>query len=154
MATPLGDSPFKGFLEGDLGKIFEEFRKRFDGLGEGNGDLGKILEDLMRRFLNPDERPAPRVDPDQPRAYLGIQTGPGEGIGVEVRVVNKGTAAEKGGLRVGDRIIRFGGKPVADLIGLRALLRSRKPGEKVSLTVIRKGEKVTLEVTLGKRTRG
>jgi S1-C subfamily serine protease len=85
---------------------------------------------------------------------LGIRLEPGEGIGVGIREVVEGSAAEKAGLLAGDRIIRLGGKPVADVNGLLALLRPRKPGEKVSLTVIRKGEKVTLEVTLGKRPPG
>jgi serine protease Do len=53
--------------------------------------------------------------------------------------------AEAAGVKVGDRILSFGGKEVPDGPALPDLLRAVKPGETVKVKVFRDGKEVDLE---------
>ncbi|MBX9579788.1 MAG: S1C family serine protease [Gemmataceae bacterium] len=57
----------------------------------------------------------------------------------------------KAGLEVGDVIVRFDGAEVETADTIRALLRKKKPGDKVEVVVKRGEETLTKTVTLGKR---
>ena len=59
-----------------------------------------------------------------------------------------GGPAERAGLRPGDVITNFDGKPVTRPEELIALIRSRAPGDKVKLTYNRGGRPTTVELTL------
>lgn len=52
----------------------------------------------------------------------------------------------KGVLQVGDRLERIDGAAITTTEGVRDALQQKKPGEKVSMTVTRKGKEVTLDV--------
>jgi S1-C subfamily serine protease len=95
-------------------------------------------------------------------AKLGLDTTFG---GLLAEVV-PGGPADKAGLQGGDKKLRFqageyrtGGDVILQVEGrdviqpddLSRFVASRKPGEKVTLTVLRDGEKKQVEVTLGKR---
>jgi S1-C subfamily serine protease len=95
-------------------------------------------------------------------AKLGLDTTFG---GLLAEVV-PGGPAEKAGLEGGDKEVKFqagkystGGDVILEVDGqkvvrpddLARLVASKKPGEKVTLTVLRNGEKMQVEVTLGKR---
>ncbi|MHC4959952.1 MAG: M28 family peptidase [Planctomycetota bacterium] len=84
-----------------------------------------------------------------PRPVLGISAGPAEG-GVAVAGLAPDSAAAKAGMLRGDVIVELGGKPVKDLRGLRAAMRGRKIGDKVTVRVLRDGQPMTFEVVLGK----
>ncbi len=71
------------------------------------------------------------------------------GPGVIIRSVAEGSPGGKGGLRAGDVITRFNGEPVEGTAVLRARISSRKPGETISLTVVRGDESVTLRMAVG-----
>ncbi len=85
------------------------------------------------------------------RAFLGVSTAPAEGgKGLLVQEVTEGSGAEKAGIQEGDVILRFAGKKPKDFEALAAAVRSRKPGDKVEVIVLRDGEDQKLEVVLGK----
>lgn len=71
--------------------------------------------------------------------------------GVELTDVSSGTAAEQAGLQVGDRILSIDGAPVTAFEELAGLVVARQPGEVVALELVRDGQPLTIEVTLGKR---
>ena len=71
--------------------------------------------------------------------------------GVKLSGVTPGSPADKGGVRAGDIIVGMGKLDVADLQGLTDALRAHKPGDTVSLRLIRDGKPLTLDVTLGSR---
>jgi putative serine protease PepD len=60
----------------------------------------------------------------------------------------RGGPAEKAGLRPGDVITNFDGKPVTRPEELIALIRSHAPGDKVKITYQRGGKQTTVELTL------
>ena len=69
--------------------------------------------------------------------------------GALVAAVAPGSAAEKSGLQVGDVVLKFDGKDVADSASLAAMVGEAKPGEKARLDVWRKGAARSLTATLG-----
>jgi putative serine protease PepD len=69
--------------------------------------------------------------------------------GAEVKELTANGAAEKGGLKVGDVIVKLGGKAVTSASELMAAVRQLPAGTKTSVEVVRGESNVTLEVTLG-----
>jgi uncharacterized iron-regulated protein len=105
-----------------------------------------------------EEAPAPaapaRSADMEGRPALGIMPdyGADSGEGVVVGAVTPGGAAEKAGLQAQDRIVRIGESPVADLEDYMEALAGRRPGDAVSVVVVRDGATRTFEVRLQART--
>ena len=55
-----------------------------------------------------------------------------------------GFPAEKAGLKPGDVIFGFNGRPVRDILGLRTLVADSDIGARIELRVLRAGEELTL----------
>ena len=68
--------------------------------------------------------------------------------GVKFGDVRDGSPAAKAGFKAGDVMVDFGDKKIDNLYDFTYALRAHKPGDKVTVTVIRGGEKVAHEVTL------
>ncbi|MGA8865177.1 MAG: PDZ domain-containing protein [Gallionella sp.] len=96
------------------------------------GVLGVVIqdlnEDLARQFRLPDTN------------------------GALVAQVNKGSPADKAGLKTGDVIVRMDGKEVSDTRQLRNLVAATAPGSSVKIDVIRDGKERTLSAIIGKMT--
>ncbi|MCA9326934.1 PDZ domain-containing protein, partial [Candidatus Saccharibacteria bacterium] len=60
-----------------------------------------------------------------------------------------GGPADKAGLKEGDVITKVDGTAIDEKNSLLAALGSHKPGDTVTLTVVRDGKTITVEVTLG-----
>ncbi len=80
----------------------------------------------------------------------GIDPVGGE-AGVELSEITAGSAADLSGLRVGDRVLSLDGAPVIGFFELAGMVVANQAGDTVSLEIIRDGELVELEVTLGER---
>ena len=85
-------------------------------------------------------------------AYLGtipdyMQT---EG-GVLLSGVRSGSPADSAGLKGGDVIVKFDGVSVDNIYDYTFALRSRKPGQRVRISVKRAGQEVELLAVLGRR---
>ncbi len=81
---------------------------------------------------------------------LGEFFGAKNGSGVLVRSVEKGSRADKAGLRAGDVITRVGDQPVHDTSDFTHVLHSHSAGS-VSVGVIRAKKEQTLTITLPER---
>jgi hypothetical protein len=76
----------------------------------------------------------------------------GEGItGVKFADVTGGSPAAKAGLKGGDVMVEFDGKPLGNLYDFTYALRGKKPGDEVKVKVLRDGKPLEVTVTLGKR---
>ena len=95
-------------------------------------------------------------------AVLGVQTenltrqlgeffGVKDGEGVLVRSVEKGSAAEKAGLKAGDVIVRADNEKLTDRSDLSHILRNHRTGGKMALVVMRDKHEQTIMVTLPDR---
>jgi predicted metalloprotease with PDZ domain len=79
--------------------------------------------------------------------YFGVQNGEG----VLVRSVEKGSTAEKAGLKAGDVIIKADNEKLTDRSDLSHILRSHRTGGKMTLVVMRDKHEQTFTVTLPDR---
>ena len=61
--------------------------------------------------------------------------------------VTDGGPAQKAGLKDGDLITEVGGKTAKDLTQYMTLMSAFKKGDKVPLSVVRDGQKMTITVT-------
>ena len=71
--------------------------------------------------------------------------------GVKFADVQAGSPAEKAGLRAGDILIEFGGKPIQNLYDFQYALSARKAGDEVTVKVLRQGQTVEAKVVLTAR---
>lgn len=90
-------------------------------------------------------------------AYLGVglreETGSPDG-GARVTTVVPDSPADKAGLEEDDVIVGLDGKIIRGPLALTERVHAAKPGDKVSLDLLRGGKRVTLQVELGERTFG
>jgi S1-C subfamily serine protease len=82
---------------------------------------------------------------------LQAEFGIADGQGVVVAMVVELGPAHSAGIKEGDVIRSFGGKPVKSPQGLIALVAQKAVGEKVALSIVRDGQEKNLEVTIGTR---
>jgi S1-C subfamily serine protease len=69
--------------------------------------------------------------------------------GIVVTVVGRNTPADRAGIEIEDFIIGFEGETVRDGADLFRLLRTRRPGDRVRVGIMRGTRRMTLTVTLG-----
>ena len=84
-------------------------------------------------------------------ALLGVSTGPAaDGArGAQVGEVVAGSAAEAAGVQVGDVVIALNEVNTRGSADLRAQVIDQPPGSDITITVLRDGEQVDLQATLG-----
>jgi len=88
-------------------------------------------------------------------AFLGVR---GDDVNTEgqagsvITDVTGGSGAAEAGLEVEDVVIAFDGVPIFGFGDLVAQVRSHQPGETVEMIILRAGEEITIEVTLGVQT--
>jgi S1-C subfamily serine protease len=98
---------------------------------------------IKRGFLGISSQPVQL--PEGQRAGLSQETGL-----LVVRVEN-GSPAAKGGLMVGDLLVSFDGQALHDTEDLQALLSGERVGKSLPVGVIRGGQLITAQVTVGER---
>jgi Peptidase family M28/PDZ domain/PA domain len=75
----------------------------------------------------------------------------GPAHGVRFADIRAGSPADKAGLKPGDVLIEFDGKPIENLYDFTYALRSHKPGDTVVVKVLRDGKPLEVKVLLTKR---
>jgi putative serine protease PepD len=85
-------------------------------------------------------------------AYIGIRVGDApNGSGAQISSVSSGTPGEKAGLKAGDVITAIDSTQVTSADDLTAGITAHAPNDQVTLTVIRNGKTMKIDVTLGVR---
>ena len=93
------------------------------------GYLGVVIQQLTREL-------AESFDIDQSQGILVSQ-------------VNEDSPADRAGLKTGDVIVEYRGRPVRDIGNFRNRVAQTKPGSRESMVVIRNGERKEIKVKIG-----
>lgn len=131
-------------MESNFHVPVDTYRKTWDRLaaGEslGSGPFG----------LNfPPKRPGP-PPPAPAKAYMGIGFDP-DTTDLKLTQVTEGLPADKAGLKVGDTITAIDGKALKERPDLLTLMRTKKPGDTIELTVDRNGKAMKFRLKLIER---
>jgi putative serine protease PepD len=90
-----------------------------------------------------------------PRAYLGVSSQTVDSSpGATVVDVGPGTPAAGAGIQVGDVIVALDNTQITDSDGLSEAIGAKKPGDRVTVTYSRGGQRRTVQVNLGTRPTG
>jgi S1-C subfamily serine protease len=91
------------------------------------------------------KRPAP--------PFLGVTLGQTERneLGVMIREVTSDGPAAKAGVKVGDRITKIDNQDMQNITMFMQTMEAKKPGDKLTLHVIREGKEQDIAVTVGER---
>jgi len=123
--------------------------------------VGDIVNDLASEPGRPQF-----VRVSEPPSASGASAGSGSGYGpyfgsipdfteipngVRFADVRPGSPAAKAGLRAGDILTEFGGKPIQNLYDFTYALRSHKPGEEIVVKVLRENQPLEVKVLLTER---
>ena len=90
-----------------------------------------------------------RQTPTHARMGVGVADTGAATNGAVVKTVESGGAASAAGLRVGDVITKVDQQLITGADSLVATIRGHRPGQKVTLTIVRGGRTLTVPVTLG-----
>jgi S1-C subfamily serine protease len=101
---------------------------------------------VRRAYLGVTSQPV--ALPDALRQKVGLQ----QNTGLVLVGVEAGSPAEQAGLLLGDVLVAFAGKPIADPQDLQAALGTATVGTPATVTVIRGGERKDVTVTPGERS--
>ena len=69
--------------------------------------------------------------------------------GALITAISPGSAAELAGLEIGDVVVEVNGEPISGPSELRNYIGMRRPDEMIEINVLRDGELLTFEATLG-----
>lgn len=81
-------------------------------------------------------------------AFVGIGCDPTQ-VGCIINTVRPGTAAERAGLQVGDLIAKYEGQAVRDFEELTAAIAKNRPGDLVTLQIVRGDQTLEKRMELG-----
>jgi S1-C subfamily serine protease len=85
-------------------------------------------------------------------AYMGtIPDMTPQDFGVRITGVREESPAQKAGLQAGDILVELGSKEISDLYAYTYALREHKPGDEVTVVVLRDGERMSFKAVLGQR---
>jgi serine protease DegQ len=73
--------------------------------------------------------------------------------GVLITQVERGSPADKAGVKLGDVLVAVNGKPVGDTVTMLNLVAALRPGDQARVRVARNQEETDLTVTIGRRPR-
>jgi hypothetical protein len=126
----------------------------------GMRQIADLTQDLVARLAMQKERPeyvkvagrTPAVavttpGGERPIARLGLMPNYDSADGLLIEDISPGGAAEKGGLKKGDKIVEIAGRPVKDVTGYMAEMARQKAGQEIELTVVRDGKRMPIKVT-------
>jgi len=168
-STGVGDGSYEDFLQtdapinqGNSGGALVNTKGELIGINsqilsvsEGNIGIGFAIPANMASHVMDELRTEGRVR----RAQLGVTVQPvtsdlaaslglAETRGAIVSSVESGSAADRAGIKRGDVIVSFNGKPVSEFNALRNRVAETKPGTDAAVGIVRDGSDKTLTVKL------
>ncbi|MDP7035334.1 MAG: PDZ domain-containing protein [Planctomycetota bacterium] len=158
------------------GNMMETLQRMLENQGQQNrpekdesaprdDKINRMLDELLegtKKIPSSGKRPAKSKLATPRRAFLGISIRPitpairaqlqiPEGEGVVIGGVKPGSPADQAGLIPQDILLAIDKKPIVSVSDLSSALESKKSGETLKLTVLRKGETLEIDTLLGGR---
>jgi serine protease Do len=116
--------------------------------GIGFGTRADTIQAVLPRLLKGENIPPP----ENPYLGVGPSNLPAPGnVGARIGTVERGSGADRAGLRVNDVILAIDGEKVEDFLDLRRLINRHRPGDEAAIQVLRDQKRLDLTVRLGKR---
>lgn len=127
--------------------------------------LLEVIAGISTRLIEAGERPQfVRTADPRPQAVAGSSSSSGYGPyfgsipdmsevpgGFRISDVRENSPAAKAGLKSGDIIFEFDGKPIGNLMDFTYALRAKKPGDAVTVKYRRSGQEIETKATLEQR---
>ena len=113
--------------------------------------LGLLLLASMHEPGRGHRSRSPRTVPFTGAPWLGVSMDPGGDFGVRIESVVRGSPAERGGLRVGDRIVAIDGNRVTAPGHVSRLVATQKVGETITVALERTGQAIGASLVLASR---
>ncbi len=141
-------------MNGNLLGINSVIYSRTGGsLGIGFAIPVSMAKDVMEQIIKDGSvtRGFIGISPQDVTAELADTLKLGAARGSLVAQVNRGSPADKAGMKAGDVIIAIGDRPIQDSVTAMAAIAALKPGAKVKFNVIRSQKETSVNVEIGKR---
>jgi len=131
-------------------QVAEEIADRDERLVFTKNDGFALPASMRRNLFGGDEPPRPPRN----RAFLGVTPAEEPAVaGFHVGEVIPDSAAQAAGLKTGDVIVRFNDRVIEKPEDLYAALDAAKPGDEVTLRLLRDNAEVTVQATLKRAPR-
>jgi len=134
-------------LSAQLGSRRDQMEKGIRVFGPRDFDFDIEIPDITGHMLG-SRAPVLGIQADDISGQLGAYFGAPEGEGVLIREVHSGSPAEKAGLKAGDVITRVDGERTKTTRELRVKLREKREQKTISVSVIRKGAELSVNVEI------
>lgn len=130
---------------------------------ESAAELLRLVAEISTTLGKADSRPAfVKLDAPMPQATASASASGGAWFGsvpdmgetkggFRISDVTKGSPADEAGMKGGDLMTEFDGKPIANLYDFTYALRAKKPGDEVVIKYKREGRETTTKATLRSR---
>lgn len=126
---------------------------------QGQEAVVRYVYDVSSSVVNNDTKPeyvnVPRKEMDNAsgwKVYVGTIPDYSTDVnGFKISGVSEGSPAQKGGMKAGDIMIKFGDKKISNIYDYVYALKEFVPGDKVDVIVLRDGKELTFHLILGAR---
>jgi putative serine protease PepD len=138
-------------LAGEVVGINSSIRSATSGLQGGAGSIGLGFAIPITKVLPIVEQLRAGETATHARLGVSVSTSPleeGLATGAGIESVEEGSAADEAGVRDGDVVTRVNDELIAGSDSLVAVIRGYRPGDEVTLTVVRDGQSQDVDVTL------
>lgn len=143
-------------INGNLLGINSVIYSRTGGsLGIGFAIPVSMAKDVMEQIIKDGSvtRGFIGISPQDVTAELAESLKLGAARGSVVSSVNRGSPADKSGMKSGDVIVSIDGKPIQDSVAAMAAIAALKPGKTAPFGIIRNQKESIVSVEIGKRPR-
>ena len=137
-------------LDGQVVGINSSIRTSSSSLGGEGGSIGLGFAIPISKVLPIVEQLRNGEVPSHARLGVTVsnEIEGGLAIGAGIESVEAGSAGDEAGLRSGDVVLKVDDEVISSVDGLVATIRGYRPGDEVTLTVVRDGETMTIDATL------
>ena len=137
-------------LDGQVIGINSSIRTSSSALGGEGGSIGLGFAIPISKVLPIVEQLRNGETPSHARLGVTVSNQIEDGLatGAGIESIENGSAGEEAGLKSGDVVLRVDDEVITSVDALVATIRGYRPGDAVTLTVLRGDETLTLEATL------